>query len=84
MKKEESDLQVRLVKDLRKDLYSIQKRIENLNQSREVLLSRTRLQESSMWLGQELGRLGTLYPYPESRNKDNLIIEKPTAPKGND
>lgn len=65
-------------KQLRKDIDEVIQRVKALNQSRETSLAITKLQESVMWLGMNLKRLGELDPYPESRNPESQEIA-PTA-----
>ena len=65
-------------KQLRVDLDAILQRVKNLQQSRSTAICRTKLDESIMWLGQNLKELGTPNPYPNSRDTSNAIVD-PTA-----
>tara|TARA_R100001244_G_scaffold64870_1_gene53818 strand:- start:627 stop:902 length:276 start_codon:yes stop_codon:yes gene_type:complete len=66
-------------KQFRKDIDPILQRIKNSNRSsRERSLAITKFQEGIMWLGMDLKDLGAKYPYPNSRNTENTIVE-PTA-----
>ncbi len=66
-------------KQLRKDMDEIIQRIKALPESRERNLSITKLQESVMWLGMDLKRLGETSPYPSSKNPETGTKIKPTA-----
>jgi len=65
-------------KRLRQDLDVRLQELKSLPGSRERSLSRTKLEESIMWLGMDLKRLNTPNPYPNSKDPSNTIIE-PTA-----
>lgn len=54
------------------------KELRSLTPSREVSLSITKAQECKMWLGQELNRLGSENPYPNSIDPSNTIIDPET------
>lgn len=70
--------EVKDTKQCRKDIDSIIQKVKQLDNSREVSLAVTKLQEAVMWLGMNLKRLGEANPYPNSYNPDNTKIE-PTA-----
>lgn len=65
-------------KDLRKSLDLKLQTLKQGTPSRERDLATTKLQESIMWLGMDLKRLGDENPYPDSFNPTNTNIE-PTA-----
>ena len=69
---------VRIDKQLRKDIDVIVSKLHEVSPSRERSLAITKLQEAVMWLGMDLKRLGTSEPYPESKNPESLTIH-PTA-----
>jgi len=74
------DIETEIVADkqLRKELDESLQKLKALAPSRERALAITKLQESIMWLGMDLKRLGTPNPYPESKNPENTKVE-PTA-----
>ena len=72
------ECEVKLDKQLRKDLDALLQKLQEAEKSRERSLSITKLQEAIMWLGMDLKRLGTANPYPEGKNPESLRIE-PTA-----
>lgn len=53
--------------------------IKLLKQSRETSLAITNAQQSVMWLGMELKRMGEANPYPNSKNPDTGDTIDPTA-----
>lgn len=78
--KERFEIEVFANKYLRKSLDKHLQQLQQCPRSRERSLAITKLQESIMWLGQDLARLNTPNPYPDSMNTDNTKIE-PTADK---
>ena len=70
--------EVKLDKQLRKDLDALLQKLQIADKSRERSLAITKIQEAIMWLGMDLKRLGTDNPYPESKNPESLRID-PTA-----
>lgn len=70
--------EVKLDKQLRKDLDALLQKLQVADKSRERSLAITKIQEAIMWLGMDLKRLGTANPYPESKNPESLRID-PTA-----
>ena len=70
--------EIKNTKQCRKDIDEIIQKVKGLNKSRETSLAITKLQEAVMWLGMNLKELGSINPYPESKNPDNTIIH-PTA-----
>ena len=62
------EMEVTENKRLRKEIDEILQSIRRLPLSRERGLSITKLQEAVMWLGMDLKRLGTPYPYPSSND----------------
>ena len=66
-------------KQLRKDIDEIIQRVKSLDQSRETSLSIIKLQEGVMWLGMNLKRLGSINPYPSSKDPSTGSIVEPTA-----
>jgi len=72
------EMEVKLDKQLRKDLDEHLQELKNLPSSRERSLAITNLQQSIMWLGMDLKRLNEPNPYPNSYNPDNATVE-PTA-----
>ena len=70
--------EVKLDKQLRKDLDAQLQILQEAGKSRERSLAITKIQEAIMWLGMDLKRLGTENPYPESKNPESLEIH-PTA-----
>ena len=69
---------IRGAKELRVQLDGILQLMKGRPTSRECSLAITKLQESIMWLGMELKRLGEANPYPDSYNPENEIVN-PTA-----
>jgi hypothetical protein len=76
--KEHYENEIRLDKQLRKDLDAQLQKLHAANKSRERSIAITKIQEAIMWLGMDLKRLGEANPYPESKNPESLRIE-PTA-----
>lgn len=76
--REKYEKEVRLDKELRKDLDGTLQKLKESYGSRERSLAITKIQEAIMWLGMDLKRLGGMNPYPESMNPESLKIE-PTA-----
>lgn len=74
----ELEVQIIETKQLRKDLDVIVQRIKELKQSRPTSITKTKLDEAIMWLGQNLKELGEANPYPNSRDTSNTTVE-PTA-----
>lgn len=69
---------IKMNKQLRKDLDSALQQLKSLPASRERSLSITKVQEAIMWLGMDLKRLGGPNPYPNSYNPNNAVVD-PTA-----
>ncbi len=65
-------------KQLRKGLDELLQALKALTPSRERALAITKLQESIMWLGMDLKRIGNPSPYPHSYDPDSPIVS-PTA-----
>lgn len=72
------DTEIRNTKQCRKDIDVCLQKVKQLNNSREVSISITKLQEAIMWLGMNLKQLNCDNPYPESYNPNNNIVE-PTS-----
>jgi len=76
--------QIVATKIFRKDLDEILQSMKHCQSSREISLAITKLQESIMWCGMNLKRLGELSSepqesaYPNSYNPENTIVD-PTA-----
>lgn len=70
--------EVRLDKQLRKDLDVLLQKLHCAEKSRERSLSITKIQEAIMWLGMDLKRIGTPDPYPTSKDPGDSSIH-PTA-----
>lgn len=70
--------EVKLDKQLRKDLDALLQKLQEADKSRERSIAITKLQEAIMWLGMDLKRLGTPNPYPESKNPESPVVH-PTA-----
>lgn len=71
-------VEIRMNKQLRRDLDDKIQTVKSLPASRERALAITKLQEAVMWLGMDLKRLNEPNPYPNSKDPSNTIIE-PTA-----
>lgn len=71
-------IEIRMNKQLRRDLDDKIQTVKSLPASRERALAITKLQEAVMWLGMDLKRLNEPNPYPNSKDPSNTIIE-PTA-----
>lgn len=71
-------IEIRMNKQLRRDLDDKIQTVKSLPGSRERALAITKLQEAVMWLGMDLKRLNEPNPYPNSKDPSNTIIE-PTA-----
>jgi hypothetical protein len=65
-------------KCLRKQLDESLQTLKALPSSRERALAITKLQESIMWLGMDLKRLGEANPYPHSYDPGSPVVD-PTA-----
>ena len=65
-------------KILRVQLDGILQHLKTLPPSRERALAITKLQESIMWLGMDLKRLGNENPYPHSYDPSSPVVS-PTA-----
>jgi len=82
--KELIEIEIRVVKQLRKDIDENIQRTKNLHGSRERSLAVTKLQEAVMWLGMDLKRIGeenpglVQNPYPNSKDPTTTKID-PTA-----
>ena len=63
-----------LIKELTEELNC------SARKSRSRSLAITKLEEASMWLGKDLQELNEPYPYPNSHNPNNPVID-PTAPE---
>lgn len=64
-------------KNWRVELDKVLQQIKGSTKSRERSLTITKLQEAIMWLGMDMKELAvTPYPYPESYNPSNAIVEK--------
>jgi len=66
-------------KQLRKDLDEKLQELNELPKSRERALAITNLEQSIMWLGQDLKRLGGVNPYPNSKDPGTGSVIDPTA-----
>lgn len=66
-------------KQLRKDLDEKIQTLCSLEKSRERSLAITKLEEAVMWLGMDLKRLGSVNPYPNSKDPETGAIVDPTA-----
>lgn len=66
-------------KRLRQEIDTKIQEVKNLPASRERSLAITKLQESVMWLGMDLKRLGTVNPYPSSKDPSTGATIEPTA-----
>lgn len=71
-------IEIRMNKQLRRDLDDKIQTVKSLPASRERALAITKIQEAVMWLGMDLKRLNEPNPYPNSKDPSNTIIE-PTA-----
>lgn len=68
--------QIIMSKQVRIDVDDIIRRVDNMEVSRETSLVKTKLQEAIMWMGMNLKRLGNPNPYPNSRNTNNIKVDK--------
>lgn len=66
-------------KRLRQEIDAKIQEVKELPASRERSLAVTKLQEAVMWLGMDLKRLGTVNPYPSSKDPSTGIAIEPTA-----
>ena len=66
-------------KRLRREIDAKIQEVKDLPASRERSLCITKLQEAVMWLGMDLKRLGTDYPYPSSKDPETGTAIEPTA-----
>ena len=73
------NVEVPVIKQLRKDIDEIIQREKSLDPCREVSLSITKLQEAVMWLGMDLKRLNNPNPYPSSKDPSIGTKIEPTA-----
>jgi len=55
----------------------IQKVELHLSANRATSMAKTKLREAFMWIGIELGHIGSVNPYPKSMDAGSPIIEKP-------
>ena len=75
---------IKETKQFRVELNGILKRIKDRNiNSRPLSISKTKIEESVMWLGKELARLNAENPYPDSLNPSNSKVA-PTADQAKD
>jgi hypothetical protein len=74
-----NESEIRIDKELRRDLDAQLQVLKSIPASRERALAITKLQESIMWLGMDLKRINEgPGPYPQSYNPDSPVVE-PTA-----
>lgn len=73
-----ADLEIVADKELRVALDEQLQRLKCFSPSRERSLAITKLQESIMWLGMDLKRLGQDSPYVNSFKPENTVVD-PTA-----
>ena len=73
------NLEIPKVKQLRKDIDDVIKRVKSLDGCREVSICITKLQEAVMWLGMDLKRIGDVNPYPNSKDPSTGTKIDPTA-----
>lgn len=74
---DESNIETEFVKVIRKRIDLITKKIDLLlSPSRAKSLSITSLETAFMWLGLELGAIGSPNPYPKSMDSSSPVIEK--------
>ena len=73
------NLEIHKVKQLRKDIDTIIKRVKSLDGCREVSICIIKLQEAVMWLGMDLKRIGDINPYPNSKDPSKGTKIDPTA-----
>lgn len=66
-------------KKLRQEIDAKIQQVKELPASRERSLCITKLQESVMWLGMDLKRLGTPNPYPSSKDPSTGTAIETTA-----
>lgn len=66
-------------KRLRQEIDVKIQEVKELPCSRERSLCITKLQEAVMWLGMDLKRLGTLNPYPSSKDPSTGTKIEPTT-----
>lgn len=75
--------EVSSIKEHRRDIDNQIRRLKLWPATRERALAITKLQEAQMWLGMDLRRIGEANPglladpYPNSKNPDNAIIDRP-------
>ena len=70
--------QIIATKQLRQELDAVIQNIRKEPHSRELTLALTKAQESLMWCGMNLKRLGNPNPYPNSRDTSNAVVD-PTS-----
>ena len=73
------NLEIPKVKQLRKDIDDVIQRVKSLDGCREVRICITKLQEAVMWLGMNLKRIGSINPYPNSKDPSTGTKIDPTA-----
>lgn len=73
---DEKQSEVEYNKQLRKDLDKLLQKLKQMQPSRERSLSITKLQESIMWLGMDLKRMGEANPYPHSYDPSSPVVDK--------
>ena len=73
------NLEIPKVKQLRKDIDDVIQRVKTLDNCREVSICITKLQETVMWLGMDLKRIGDINPYPNSKDPSTGTKIEPTA-----
>ena len=77
--KDELGIETDFIKVIRKRIDLIINKIDSLlSNSRVKSLSITSLETAFMWLGLELGAIGSPNPYPKSMDKSSPVIEKAT------
>ena len=70
--------QIVAIKEVRRDLDAVVKRLRALPLwagQREKALAITELQSVRHWLGEALGELGGVHPYPNGNNPENTIVD---------
>lgn len=80
----DTETEIIIDKELRRDIDAIIQRTKSLPPSRERSITITKLQEAVMWMGMDLKRISETFPgsinnpYPNSKDPSNTKIE-PTA-----
>ena len=73
------NLEIRKIKQLRKEVYDIIQEVKALDNCREVQICMIKLQEADMWLDMDLKRIYDINPYSNFKNTSTETIIENTC-----